>query len=66
MSDPCDSLGLLDRKGLLMETMNIVRLTLAEKQANIDSHMMGRIDDCVRCVRCEIAVWNAWQRDCNG
>jgi len=34
------------------------------KIQNAASHRIGVIDNCRRCVDCEIASWNAWQQPC--
>ena len=34
------------------------------KIANAASHHIGVIDDCYRCMDCEIGSWNAWQQPC--
>ena len=36
----------------------------AEK--NAASHVIGIVDDCYRCVYCEIGSWNAWKAMCDG
>lgn len=36
----------------------------ATRYDNARSHRIGVVDDCHRCVDCEIAAWNAWQRLC--
>lgn len=40
-------------------------LTDEQKNANANSHFIGRVDDCYRCVNCEVGSWNAWQFPCN-
>lgn len=32
--------------------------------ANYRSHDYGRIDDCIRCLDCEIGVWNGHRSPC--
>lgn len=39
-------------------------LTAAEKQRNANSHTIGVVDDCYRCIDCEIGSWNAWKELC--
>ena len=34
------------------------------KIANANSHHIGVVDDCYRCINCEIGSWNAWQQPC--
>ena len=34
------------------------------RQANDASHHIGVVDDCYRCMDCEIGSWNAWQQPC--
>ena len=41
-----------------------VDLTMAEKQRNAASHLIGVVDDCYRCIDCEIGSWNAWKELC--
>lgn len=45
--------------------MNTVELTEAIKDLNHRSHRFGRIDDCIRCLNCEIGIWNGWRENCN-
>ena len=35
-----------------------------EKNSNYASHRYGIVDDCRRCINCEIGVWNGWKRRC--
>lgn len=44
--------------------MNPQDLTPAERQANERSHFIGVVDDCYRCIYCEIGSWNAWKENC--
>ena len=32
--------------------------------ANANSHWISVVDDCYRCVDCEIGSWNAWKQYC--
>jgi hypothetical protein len=41
-----------------------VVLTAEEKQRNVASHTLGVVDDCYRCIDCEIGSWNAWKELC--
>ena len=34
------------------------------KIANAASHSIGVVDDCYRCINCEIGSWNAWKQPC--
>ena len=34
------------------------------KRANAASHVIGVVDDCRRCINCEIGSWNAWKQPC--
>ena len=36
----------------------------ATRYDNARSHSIGSIDDVARCVRCEVAAWNAWKVRC--
>lgn len=47
-----------------MRRENALELTAEEKQANYESHRWGVIDDVVRCVNCEIGIWNGQRRSC--
>jgi len=40
------------------------KLNHKQKVENYNSHTFGKIDDCVRCLDCEIGVWNGWKRPC--
>lgn len=39
-------------------------LTPAEQESNRRSHRIGVIDDCYRCIRCEVGSWNAHKYPC--
>lgn len=39
-------------------------ITLEQRKINAASHYIGVVDDCARCVDCEIGAWNAWQQMC--
>ena len=50
------------------QTVEKVRLSAIPadvREANAASHYIGVVDDCYRCIYCEIGSWNAWQRYCN-
>jgi hypothetical protein len=34
------------------------------RKANAASHVIGIVDDCYRCLDCEIGSWNAWKQPC--
>jgi hypothetical protein len=46
--------------------MEIIKemLTKEERQINMFSHDIGAVDDCNRCVNCEVGSWNAWKYLC--
>jgi hypothetical protein len=46
------------------ENARVAALTDAEKIANAKSHVIGNVDDCARCIHCEIGSWNAWKSHC--
>lgn len=48
-----------------VEKTRLAAIPAEVRQANADSHRMGIIDDCARCIDCEVGSWNAWQRPCN-
>jgi hypothetical protein len=39
-------------------------ITPAMRQANVRTHKVGIVDECYRCVRCEIGSWNTWKQPC--
>ena len=43
----------------------MVTLTSKEREANAASHRIGVVDDCFRCIVCEIGSWNAWKVMCD-
>ena len=47
-----------------IEKPRLMAIPAEARQANADSHMIGDIDDVARCIRCEIASWNSWQKEC--
>jgi len=47
-----------------VEKPRLDSLTPADREANAVSHRIGIIDDCYRCLNCEIGSWNAWQKEC--
>ena len=46
------------------ELARVAALTDKEKRINAASHHIGIVDDCRRCVDCEIGSWNAWKAKC--
>jgi hypothetical protein len=46
------------------ELARVAALTDTEKRINAASHHIGIVDDCRRCVDCEIGSWNAWKAKC--
>ena len=47
-----------------VEKPRLAAITAEQRAANADSHRIGIVDDCERCVNCEIGSWNAWQKPC--
>lgn len=47
-----------------VEKPRLAAITPEVREANANSHMIGNIDDVARCIRCEIASWNSWQKEC--
>ena len=46
--------------------METLTLSPAEREANARTHRIGAVDDCLRCIDCEIGAWNAWKEACCG
>ena len=46
------------------EKARLEALTPEQKIANANSHVIGVVDDCYRCINCEIGKWNAWKEMC--
>jgi hypothetical protein len=46
------------------EKARVEALTPEEKARNAASHTIGNVDDCRRCIDCEIGSWNAWKSYC--
>jgi hypothetical protein len=36
-----------------------------DRVANYASHRLGQVDDCIRCIDCEVAASNAHKRKCD-
>lgn len=47
-----------------VEKPRLAAITPEEREANANSHMIGNIDEVARCIRCEIASWNSWKKEC--
>ena len=50
---------------LRLREERLERMPLSEKHANAASHHFGSVDDCYRCIDCEILPTNAWKENCN-
>jgi hypothetical protein len=48
----------------IAEQARLATLTDEEKRANARTHRIGIVDDCYRCVYCEIGSWNTWKQPC--
>jgi hypothetical protein len=46
------------------EKARVAALTDTEKRINAASHTIGVVDDCYRCIDCEVGSWNAWKYHC--
>lgn len=51
-------------ESLIAENARLAALTDEQKRSNSASHRIGIVDDCYRCVHCEIGSWNTWKRPC--
>lgn len=47
-----------------VEKPRLEAITPEQRSINTYSHRIGNVDDCVRCVDCEIGSWNAWKELC--
>lgn len=47
-----------------VEKPRLEAITPEQRAINAYSHRIGKVDDCERCVRCEVGAWNAWKRLC--
>jgi hypothetical protein len=47
-----------------LEDQRLALLSPSEREFNARSHTIGIVDDCYRCVDCEIGEWNAWKERC--
>ena len=32
--------------------------------ANAESHILGVVDECYACIKCECKQWNTWKKPC--
>lgn len=44
----------------------ITETQMPEEAANARSHSWGNVDDCIRCVNCEIGIWSGHTEMCGG
>ena len=47
-----------------VEKPRLAKITIAERMVNDNSHHYGTIDDCTRCLHCEVLVTNGWKAAC--
>lgn len=47
-----------------IEKPRLEAITPEQRSINANSHHIGAVDDCLRCVDCEIGSWNAWKELC--
>ena len=47
-----------------IEKPRLEAITPEVRAINEYSHRIGVVDDCYRCIDCEIGSWNAWQTLC--
>jgi len=52
------------KERIAIENARVAALTDTEKRINSASHIIGIVDDCYRCINCEIGSWNAWKSHC--
>jgi len=41
-----------------------IKISPEQQKLNAQSHRLGNVDDCLRCVDCEVAAWNTWREPC--
>lgn len=46
------------------EKPRLAAISPEARAINTYSHRIGNVDDCARCMDCEIGAWNAWQQLC--
>jgi hypothetical protein len=51
-------------EAFIAENARLDALTDEQKRANARTHEIGIVDDCYRCVHCEIGSWSTWKRPC--
>lgn len=44
----------------------IICVDCSIEKENRSSHLFGTIDDCIRCLNCEIGIWNGGKEYCVG
>ena len=49
-----------------VEKPRLDAITPEQRAINSYSHHIGNVDDCARCIDCEVAEWNAWKTLCPG
>jgi hypothetical protein len=49
--------------GVICEPCLMIR---EEQDRNYTSHHIGVVDDCLRCLYCEVAIWRSHLSFCNG
>lgn len=47
-----------------IEKPRLAAITPEERERNAASHIIGVVDECYACIRCECKSWNTWQREC--
>ena len=47
-----------------VEKPRLEAITPEQRAINTYSHRIGNVDDCARCIDCEIGSWNAWKQLC--
>ena len=47
-----------------IEKPRLAAITPAEREANANSHIIGVVDECYACTRCECKAWNTWKVAC--
>ena len=47
-----------------VDIMTTLELSVEQRKENYVSHNYGDVDDCIRCVDCEVGIWNGWRYAC--
>lgn len=47
-----------------IEKPRLAAITSEQRAINESSHEIGPVDDCMRCIHCEIGAWNSWKQLC--